>query len=200
MTKERTERHLETEELERLALDAGSLPRPRREHLDGCERCRGELDSLGTLHQALSRLRYHAPSAGFADAVMMRVELPAPWYVRLFARDWTRWAGFSAGALALAAIGFWAWLFTQSGLALRPVLSVVGEWVRTAFWDLVVGAGRLLYDTGIGPAAAELVTSLTPATGAALLAALAVLGFLASVIVVKLMELPVPAIESARRT
>lgn len=200
MKEHRTTRHLAMEELERLALGEGSLPRPRREHLHGCDRCRRELASVESLHDALSGLPYHAPSAGFADAVLSRVELPAPWYVRLLSRDWTRWAGFSAGALALAAIGFWTWLFTRSGVALRPVLSVVVDWARTAFWDLVVGAGRLVYDTGIGPAAADVATSLTPMTTAALLATLAVLASLASVAVVKLMELPVPAVGSARRT
>lgn len=200
MNHERATRHLEMEELERLVLEEGSLPRPRREHLEGCRRCRRERASIEALHESLSGLPYHAPSAGFADAVMRRVQLPAPWYIRLFTRDWTRWAGFSAGALALAAIGFWTWLFTRSGIALRPVLSAIGEWASTAFWDLVVGAGGLLYDTGIGPATAELVTSLTPTTAAALLATLAVLGALASVTVVKLMELPVPGLGSVRRT
>lgn len=200
MNEERTARHLEMEELERLALGEGTLPRPRLEHLDGCRRCRRERASIENLHEALSGLPYHTPSAGFADAVLRRVQLPAPWYVRIFARDWTQWAGFSAGALALAAIGFWVWLFTRSGIAIRPILSAIGEWAGTAFWDLVVGAGGLLYDTGIGPAAAEIVTSLTPTTAAALMAVLAVLGSLASVTVVKLMELPVPSIGSVRRT
>lgn len=199
MTRERTRQHLETEELERVALDEGPLPAPRREHLEGCGRCRREVASIERLHATLSRLPYHAPSPGFADAVMSRVELGAPWYARIFARDWMPWAGFSAGALALAAAGFWVWLFTRGGVALESVLTVVVEWAQAALWDLVVGAGRLLYDTGIGPAAAEVADAMTPGAAVAILACLALLGTLASVTVYKLMELPVPAAGPARR-
>lgn len=199
MSQNQTGRHLAMVELERLALGEGALPRTRRDHLDGCDRCRRELATMEALHGALSGLPYHEPSPGFAAAVLRRVNL-SPSSVHPFARDWTRWAGLSAGALALAAIGFWTWLFTRSGVALCPVLSVLAEWARTASWDLAIGAGRLLYETGIGPAAAELATSLTPTAAAALLAALAVLWSLASVAVVKLMELPVPVLGSARQT
>lgn len=200
MNEERTRQHLEMEELERVAMQEGTLPAPRREHLDGCARCRRELASLEELHVALSGLPYHAPSPGFADAVMSRVDLAKPWYVQLLTRNWTPVAGVSAGALALAAIGFWTWLFTRGGVALESVLSVAAEWARTALWDLVVGAGRILVDTGIGPTAVEAAQSLTPGAAAAILAVLAVLGTLASVTVFKLMELPVPAFGSARRS
>lgn len=201
MTERRTRRHLETEELERATIGEGALPAPRREHLDGCARCRDELASLERLHRQLSTLPYHEPSPDFADAVVSRVpHLSAPWYVRALSGDWAPWAGFSAGAVALSAIGFWIWLFTSSGVAVRPVVAVATEWVRAALWDVVVDAGRLLYDTGLGPAAAELVGALTPGTAAAVLAGLAALGALASVTVVKLMDLPVPALGSARRT
>lgn len=201
MTEHRTRQHLETEELERVALGEGALPAARREHLDGCARCRDELSSLEALHQKLSTLPHHAPSPGFADAVVSRVpHLSAPWYVRVLSGDWAPWAGFSAGAVALSAIGFWIWLFTSSGVAIQPVLAVALEWAHTALWDAVVGAGQLLYDSGLGPAVAELAGAMTPGTAAALLAALAVLGSLASVTVFKLMELPVPALGSARRT
>lgn len=200
MTRETNREHLATEELERLAVDGGSLPRPRRGHLDGCTRCRRELASLERLHEAVSGLPYYAPSPGFADAVMSRVELTAPWYVRLLAGNWTPWAGFSAGAVALAAIGFWIWLFTRGGVAVRSVASVALEWGRTALWDLVVGAGQLLYDTGVGPAVSELAGSMTVGSAIALLATLAVLGTLASLTVVRLMELPLPAVGPARRS
>lgn len=199
MNDERTRQHLEMEELERVALEEGTLPAPRRDHLDGCARCRRELASMEELHTALSGLPYHAPSPGFADAVMSRVDLAEPWYVRLLARNWTPVAGVSAGALAIAAVGFWIWLFTRGGVALESVLAVAAEWARTALWDLVVGAGRVLVDTGIGPAAMDVAQALTPGAAAAILAVLAVLGALASVTVFKLMELPVPALGSARR-
>lgn len=200
MNENTTRQHLAVEELERLAMGEGSLPKARRGHLEGCSRCRRELASLEQLHEAISGLPYHSPSPGFADAVMSRVELSAPWHVRLLARDWAPWAGFSAGAVALAAVGFWIWLFTRGGVALESVVSVALEWSRTALWDLVVGAGRLLYDTGLGPAAMELADTLTLGSAAAALAVVAVLGILASATVVKLMELPVPAPGSARRT
>lgn len=200
MNEERTRQHLEMEELERVALEEGTLPAPRRDHLEGCARCRRELSSLEELHTALSGLPYHAPSPGFADAVMSRVDLTRPWYVELLTRNWTPVAGVSAGALAVAAIGFWIWLFTRGGVALESVLSVAAEWARTALWDLVVGAGQILVDTGIGPAAVDAAQALTPGAAAAILAVLAVLGTLASVTVFKLMELPVPAIGPARRS
>ncbi len=200
MNRDPTRQHLETEELERVALDEGTLPAPRREHLDRCGRCRREVASLESLHATISRLPYHAPSPGFADAVMSRVDLGAPWYVRIFARDWTPWAGFSAGALALAAAGFWVWLFTRGGVALESVLSVTIEWAQAALWDMVIGAGRLLYDTGLGPAAVDVADAMTPGAAAAIVAAVALLGTLASVTVFKLMELPVPAVGSARRS
>lgn len=199
MSTEQTPRHLETEELERVALEEGSLPGPRRSHLDGCALCRRELASLRDLHETISGLPYHAPPPGFADAVMSRVRLSAPWYVRALAADWTPWAGLSAGALAAAAIAFWGWLLTRPAVALEPILSVLADWARTALWDLVVGAGRLLYDTGLVPAAAEAAGSLTPGAAAAIAGVLALLGALASVTVFKLMELPVPAAGSGRR-
>lgn len=72
--------HLTPREIERFAeRSADSLPADRARHLETCPRCREEVDDLRALIQSLAGLPGVAPDEGFADAVMARVDLPAPW-------------------------------------------------------------------------------------------------------------------------
>ena len=79
--------HLTPDQIERLALrtgrddgtpPAGDLAVSIR-HLDACERCRDEVDSLRAMARALGELPEIAPSTRFADSVLRRVDLPLPW-------------------------------------------------------------------------------------------------------------------------
>lgn len=72
--------HLTPREIEQFAeRSADSLPADRVRHLDGCRRCREEVDDLRALIGSIERLPGVSPERGFTDAVMARVELPTPW-------------------------------------------------------------------------------------------------------------------------
>jgi len=78
--------HLTPREIEQLAERSDeSLPADRVRHLDACPRCREEFDDLRALIASVERLPGLAPERGFADSVMARVELPAPWLDRALA-------------------------------------------------------------------------------------------------------------------
>lgn len=72
--------HLTPREIEQFAdRSADSLPADRARHLDACPRCREEVDDLRALIASVERLPGLAPTKGFADTVVARVDLPAPW-------------------------------------------------------------------------------------------------------------------------
>jgi hypothetical protein len=73
--------HLTTDEIELWAQ--GLLPAARALHLPDCSLCRVEADRERKVILELVQLPKFAPSAGFADRVMAKVEVPAP------AKDWT---------------------------------------------------------------------------------------------------------------
>lgn len=79
--------HLTPDQIERLAFLTGREDEAPEHgdldacihHLDGCERCRDEVESAKALSRVLRELPEVAPADGFADAVMARTDLPMPW-------------------------------------------------------------------------------------------------------------------------
>ncbi|HKK08583.1 MAG TPA: hypothetical protein VKA44_06840, partial [Gemmatimonadota bacterium] len=119
---DRRERHLTREERELFLPDApeGKPPAEARRHVEGCERCRREVEALRSLHAALASLPRLDPRPGFADAVMARVRLPVPWYVRVWDVVTEHWLSLSLAAGLLGATvgtGLW-WLTSQPELTL----------------------------------------------------------------------------------
>ncbi len=80
--------HLTQDQIERWA-EAGPGFEPDAAwvaHVRACGGCREEIAALRALIGRLADLPSDAPSRGFADEVMRRVELPAPWLERALAR------------------------------------------------------------------------------------------------------------------
>lgn len=199
MSEDAETRHLTQEELDVVLNREGRLPDGRREHLHACDACRREAAELRQLTGALSRLARFEPSAGFTDRVMDRVRLPAARPAAAWLARWSEWAGAAAAVIALAAGGVWTFLLTSSVVPVGPLLRLALRWVEAQAWDLVVGAGQLLFNTGIAPALADAVRALGPGTALGGMAALSAVALAASYTLVKLMQLPAPAWQSARR-
>ena len=131
--------HPEQERLEALA--AGELgPADAavvESHLVGCVRCREEVDEWRALFGALSDLPGVEPTAGFADAVMARVDVRSPWMERFNA--FVRWLTPKTTA---------AWAMVAAVLAL-PALVYAGAfaWLATQPWFTVAGASVFVRET-----------------------------------------------------
>lgn len=191
-------RHLAPEELDLLLESSSTLPRGRQDHLDGCGRCRREAEKLLALHESLSGLAYFDPAPGLGDRVMARVRLPQSRPRSLLSGRWSGWlAAAAAAALSIAAGGLWTWLLTRPDVAAGPVVHLVLEWAEARFWSAVVAVGKFLFDSGLAPAAREVVASLDLTTAAGGLAALSALAVVAAAGAVKLMQAPAPGWNSA---
>jgi hypothetical protein len=78
------EPHLAPEDIDFLLDgDEGFGLLPLRKHVAACDECRARLDDARSVIVALERLPHAAPSPGFANAVMTRVNVFEPWYVSL---------------------------------------------------------------------------------------------------------------------
>lgn len=188
MTNESHDRHLSPEELElflpRFREEREEEPGvERRHHVESCRQCRRELRDLRSLDEALSGLPEMEPSSRFADAVMARVRLPAPWYQRLWSTVVERWL---LAALVLtgggATGGFTLWVASRPDLSFGGLGAFVVERLTGLFWAIVVAAGRLTWESGLPGTIRSLTTSVDVfevATAMALLSALtAGVGFL----------------------
>lgn len=134
--------HPETERLQELAagrMDASDAA-VVESHLSACERCRDEVEEWSAIFGLLSSTTDFAPSSGFAERVMTRVDVRVPLSVRISAlvdrvlprstRGWTLAAAFMA-LPALIYLGAFAWL------ASRPWFST--GWLLTAARDGLIG-------------------------------------------------------------
>jgi hypothetical protein len=85
------DRHLQPNEID-LLLDGeeGFGVSALKAHLRNCDQCQAELDGARLVASALEHLPHHAPSPGFAEFVMRRVEVFEPWHVAALdtARRW----------------------------------------------------------------------------------------------------------------
>lgn len=111
-------------------------------HLEGCARCRVEVEELRSLFGVLASVAYHAPALGFADRVMARVRVRQPWFARV--EEWlarlaprtTRGWAFTSAMVALPVVATTAVLWW---LLSRPGVTVQGLWVMSTDF-----AGRAL--------------------------------------------------------
>ncbi|MEN6520272.1 MAG: zf-HC2 domain-containing protein [Armatimonadota bacterium] len=80
-----------------------------RRHLDECQSCTLQYESLRNVKQRLSRLAYAEPLAGLADRISKRLdEVAVPCYMKLWNRVWAyahaRLTPVAAGCVALGAV------------------------------------------------------------------------------------------------
>jgi hypothetical protein len=117
-------------------------------HLRSCSRCAEELNGARAVVAALERMPLLTPSAGFADAVMARVQIapiamkaPAPSMAR---RGWTsrRWA--AAAALLVLILPVLAGMGPMGAL-----WSVVRGWAGEVSWNLFSEGTEVLIRTGM---------------------------------------------------
>lgn len=110
--------HLTAEQLEALA--EGALDEKEtaasRAHLESCRSCAMEMESYEHLFSMLATLPRHAPSHGFADAVMARVRVQPQ--ESLFAR-WVKW-------LVPQSRRGWVLLGTAVTAPITPVIALIG--------------------------------------------------------------------------
>lgn len=152
-------KHLSQTALEQLIDD--ELPRANHEdalaHLEGCARCRAELDACRTLFDAMAALPRFTPSPAFADAVMARVQLaraPHPVVAWLRRRLPTTHRGWGVLAVVLAAptvlMGVLiAWLLAHPLVSLRRLAEMTVDWARGGAWALASRAAEVASRSGL---------------------------------------------------
>lgn len=195
--------HLTQEQLEafvpRLRAE-GEAPSPEdRRHLEGCERCRRELERVEAVDEALASLSELSPSPGFAEAVMARVDLDVPWYRRLWTAVMDRWVLLAlvlAGAGATAGGLTW-WVAARPELSPGGLASFVLERASTLFWTLVVAAGRLLWTSGLAETVRTFLAAVDPVEGLAAMAVLSACAATAGAVMARLMDLSPPRLGAA---
>jgi hypothetical protein len=153
-------RHLTPDEVETFALGLPARPRAARAHLGRCVECLREVESLRALDEALSDLSQPAPSPRFAEQVMARVSLRAPWYARAWPVTREHWLPLAAASLVLAtATSLMAlWLTSQPELSLMSLSGLVVQQIRDFSLQVVMAIGSLLWSSSV-------VRSVIEATG-----------------------------------
>ena len=160
-------RHLLPNEID-LLLDgeSGFGDVELREHIRGCQTCRGQLESLQRVASRLSELPLIAPRFGLADRVMAQVPVFVPWHVS--ARDTitqyvptgpvARLAAAAVVAVAGTLItGGTLWIAARGDLV-SMLTGVAGEGAQVAVSD---GIGSLVL-TVFGPQAVTAIQQLGP--------------------------------------
>lgn len=139
----------------------GELPpeelREAMRHVDACVRCESELEAYRSLSLMLSEMPRFAPSAGFSEAVMARVQIAsAPslvpaWIRRLVPRTRAGWAAllgvFSAPVIAV--LGALVWVIATTGLPAGTVWKLGIVWAKEVLWDGITRGAGVAYRSGI---------------------------------------------------
>jgi hypothetical protein len=131
-------------------------------HLAKCCRCAQEVDSFRVFLEELNQLPRLAPSPGFNDAVMARVQIAPPPRLEVWMQKWlptTRraWA-LTLGVLSVPAmpvIALVAYVLTQPMVSASSLLAFGGEWIRTHVWGLAVDAMQWLATSRAAESAAS---------------------------------------------
>ncbi|MCL7971631.1 MAG: hypothetical protein M8866_05965 [marine benthic group bacterium] len=191
MRPRRPEKHLRPEELERLALpDGRKLPARSSAHAAECDRCRGAVAELQSLHAQLQTLTPLHPMIGFSDRVMRRVRLPVPWRVRVLQAVRKHQVGTAAavaGAMATVGVGL-MWIARYPELTPVTVAAFLVEKSSSLLWGGVMQVGRFVYGTGLVQAAQDIAGQLTPLTGFVAVATVLFVGLAALRIMVSLLN------------
>lgn len=132
-------RHLLPHELDRLVDDeTGVDAAPLRAHVESCDDCRAQLRALRAIAARLDALPHFRPHHDFANRVMTRVQVLAPWYMTLAAQV-RALVPQHAGLRVLAAVGA-----TLVGTAI-----VVGALWLAVHADLLVWRHGTLVNQGL---------------------------------------------------
>lgn len=194
-TKTGTTTHLAVEARERIGMGGEPGPGESR-HLASCERCRREVAEIGSLQARFAALMVLAPSAGFANRVMARVQLPAPRWRR--ALDGLRAhqpqvAAVAATAVA-AAVGTIAWLIAYPQVTPGVMAKLVYERGTGLVWRAVVAVARVVYDSGLATLIEAFRADLSAWSAVGALATLTLVGMISMWMLLKLMEVSPSAI------
>ena len=190
-----TKSHLAPEARESIGMGGEPGPGESR-HLASCDRCRREVAEIGSLQARFAALVTLVPSAGFANRVMARVQLPAPRWSR--ALDGLRLhpprvAAIAATAVA-AVIGTIAWITTYPQVTPGVVLKLVFERGTNLAWQAVVAVGRVAYDSGLVTLVEAFRVDLNAWSAVGALATLTLVGMVSMWMLLKLMEVSPGAI------
>lgn len=199
------DRHLSEEELDLFLPGSppeagGEPPAPLRRHLEDCRRCRSELKGLESLHTALRSLPDLSPSPGFTAAVMDRVRLPVPWYVRAWSTLREHWvvALLAVVGVAVTLGGLSGWLASQPELTMGGLADFVLGRVTAAFWAVVLALGRLIYASGLPDLVETVRRQVGLAEAAGALALLSLASIAAAAGMAKLLTPPPMAMPAGR--
>lgn len=188
--------HLAEQARERIGMGEEPGPSESR-HLAGCDRCRREVAEIGSLQERFTALEGFAPSAGFANRVMARVELPAPRWSRALTglrAHSARITAIAATAVA-AAIGTVAWLTFYPQVTPGAVARIVFDRGTGFLWQVVVTAGRLAYDSGLPTLVQAFGADLNAWSAVGALATLTLVGLVSTWMLLRLMEVSPSAIK-----
>lgn len=195
-----TNSHLAPEARERIGMGGEPGPGESR-HLESCDRCRREVAEIGSLQARFTALVPLVPSAGFADRVMARVQLPAPRWSR--ALDGLRLHPPRAAAIAATAvaavIGTIAWLTTYPQVTPGAVAKLVFERGTSLVWQAAVAVGRVVYDSGLLTLVEAFRVDLNAWSAVGALATLTLVGMVSLWMLLKLMEVSPGAIRIGAR-
>jgi hypothetical protein len=125
--------HLSPDDVDRW-LD-GTLAAPQVSHLDACQECLELVRAEREMAEQIALLPLMAPSAGFADRVMLAVNVPDPFAIRslgaarrrLFA---TRRSLALAASLAVLLLGSMAGSIVWT-MSHQDTLASIGSWLLT---------------------------------------------------------------------
>jgi anti-sigma factor RsiW len=123
--------HLSPDDIDRW-LD-GTLPAPQAGHLDACQECLELVRAEREMAEQIALLPMMAPTAGFADRVMLSVHVPDPFAIRsmgaarrrLFA---TRRSLAVAASLAVLLLGSMAGSIVWT-MSHQDTLASIGSWL-----------------------------------------------------------------------
>lgn len=127
------------EELAEDTLSAAERAEALR-HVRACSRCAADLDVSRAMIETLGALPVLAPSPGFADAVMARVEIAPARARRWLPKTRAGWMGMGAALLVPIAplVAMLTWLFGYPGVGVASLWDVARRWVVDAAWSGVV--------------------------------------------------------------
>ena len=141
-------------------------------HVRQCAHCAAELQSARALLVGLQRLPQLAPSRGFAEAVMARVQLqpeavPASLLSGVPARRWpslvrvryVRLAGAAVVALA-ALVAMAAWMGFDLLGGMRALGGGVRGWTREVAWNVLSEGTEMLIRTGLFQWGADVLAAI----------------------------------------